>query len=390
MVGGVRFRAVPLLRWPRMKLRLQIVITAGLAAVLAGGWLWFGGSHGAVESGNGKSKRPAATRVLVEPVEFALDRVVVRAVGTGDALKSASIHPSVAGEVIEIRFKADSPVAKGDVLVRLDDAHQRLAVRLAEVSLRKARRDVARIRKLAKSGHATRIRFDTARTDLESASVRHAQAKANLADRTIAAPFAGIVGLTKISVGDRVTDDTMIATLDDRSNILVDFNLPEDYAARIRLGDAVTVRTATEPVRRFTGTVFATGSRIERASRSLRVRARIANPGGSIRPGTSFEVEFAFTGKRYPRVREIAVMWSRDGPYLWRATAKKAEKVFVKLVRRDAGRILVDGPLKKGDLVVVEGVQGLRAGQALDARRFGSGQPAASPPRRKKKKGKRR
>ena len=369
-----------------MQLRLQIVITTVLAAVLAAGWLWISGSRDTAESSQRKVKRPAATRVLVEAIELAQDRVVVRAVGTGDAHKSAAIHPSVSGEVTAVLFKAEQRVRKGAVLVRLDDQHQKLAVRLTRVALRKAKRDVARLEKLAASGHASRARLDAAQTELESASVRHAQAEADLADRTIVAPFPGVVGLTDINAGDRVSDDTMIATLDDRSTILVDFNLPEDYAARVRLGDTVTVRPSTTPERRIEGTIFAMGSRIERISRSLKVRAKIANPDETIRPGTSFEVELTFNGRDYPIVREIAVLWSRDGAYLWRATAGKAEKVFVKLVRRNSGRILIDGPLKPGDLVVVEGVQGLRAGQRLDPKPFGRGDLAGSPPPRKGKK----
>ena len=364
-----------------MPLRLQIVITIVFAAVLAAGWLWFAGSRDAAESSQGHARRPTATRVLVETLELARDRVVVRAVGTGDALQSAAIHPSVSGEVIKVRFKAEQRVRKGAVLVRLDDVHQRLAVRLTRVALLKAKRDAARLEKLASSGNVSRIRLDTARTELEAASVRLAQAKADLAHRTIVAPFDGIIGMTEISVGDRVTDETMIATLDDRSTILVDFNLSEKYAARIRVGDAVAVRPSTTPERRIEGAIFDMGSRIDATSRTLRVRARIPNPDDAIRPGTSFEVELAFTGRRYPIVREVAVLWSRDGAYLWRANTKKAEKVFVKLVRRDGGRILVDGPLTAGDLVVVEGVQGLRAGQKLDPRPFGLDDPARSPPR---------
>ena len=366
---------------PGLKLRLQIFLTTALGA----GWLWLAGSQDAAESSQGRVRRGDATRVLVEPIEFAENRLVVRAVGTGDAHRSAAIHPSVAGEVIEVRFKAEQRVGKGVVLVRLDDEHQRLAVRLTQVALRKAKRDVARLKRLAASGHASRTSLDTAQTELESASVRYAQAQADLADRTIVAPFSGVIGLTELNVGDRVTDDTMIATLDDRSTILVDFNLPEDYAARIRVGDRVTVRPSTTPERRIDGTIFALASRIEPSSRSLRVRAGIPNRDDSIRPGTSFEVELAFTGRAYPRVREVAVLWSRDGAYLWRATAQKAEKVFVKLVRRDSGRILIDGPLKAGDLVVVEGVQGLRAGQRLDPKPFGLDDPAGSPPPRQGK-----
>ena len=383
MVRKVPLRALSLYGWLGMPLRLQIVITTVLAAVLAAGWLWLSGSQDTAESSQRRAKRPAATRVMVEALELAQDRVVVRAVGTGNAHKSAAIHPSVSGEVIAVRFKAEQRVRKGAVLVRLDDQHQTLAVRLTRIVLRKAKRDVSRLEKLAASGHASRTRLDAAQTELESASVRYDQAQANLADRTIVAPFSGVIGLTEISTGDRVTDDTMIATLDDRSTILVDFNLPEDYAARVRLGDTVTVSPSTNPERRIEGTIFAMASRIETTSRSLRVRATIANPDEGIRPGTSFNVELVFTGRTYPRVREIAVLWSRDGAYLWRATDGKAEKVFVKLVRRNRGRILIDGPLKPGDLVVVEGVQGLRAGQRLDPKPFGRADPAGSPPPRK-------
>ena len=364
-----------------MKLRQQIAITTVLAGVVAGGWVWLTGTEDGAESRSNEGNRGAATRVFVEPIALVPDRVIIRAVGTGEALKSAAVHPSVAGEVVAVQFKAEQRVAKNAVLVRLDDAHQKLAIRLTEVGLRKARRDVARLKRLTASGHASRTRLDDAQTELESATVRLAQAKEDLADRSVLAPFVGVIGLTDISVGDRVDEDTMIATLDDRSTILVKFSLPEDYAAKVRAGEGIIVRPSNDPGRGINGTIFDMGSRIQTASRSLTVRAKIDNANDRIRPGASFEVELSFVGRPYPTVREVAVMWSRDGAYLWRANQKKAEKVFVKLVRRNRGRILVDGPLSAGDLVVVEGVQGLRSGQKLDPAPVGSDNSAAWPPR---------
>ena len=353
-----------------MKLHLQLVVTTVLAALLGAGWFWFVGIDDAANSREKPRRSSAATRVLIEPLEFVPDRVVVRTVGTGDALKSAAIHPSVAGEVIEVRFRAEQRVRKGAVLVRLDDEHQRLAVRLIQVALRKAQREATRFKRLASSGHASQAKLEAAQAALESASVRLALARADLDDRTVVAPFDGVIGLTEINIGDRVTDDTMIATLDDRSVILVDFTVPEYLAGRMRVGDPVTVSPSTTPDRKITGAIHATGSRIDPKSRSLRVRARIPNDDDAMRPGTSYQVELAFIGKSYPRVRVVAVLWSRDGAYLWRANGGASEKVFVKLVRRDRGRILVDGPLRTGDLIVVEGVQGLRAGQPLDPAPF--------------------
>ena len=359
-----------------MKLQFQFAIVIALAAVLGAGWFWFGGTPEASGAGDGKSRRVAATQVVVEPVTLAEDRILVRAIGTATAHNSAALHPSADGEVVDVRFKADQRVEKGAVLLRLDDEHQRLAVRLAEVALAKAKRDAARVRRLAKSGHASRISLDTAQTDLETASVKYEQAKAELADRVLVAPFSGVVGLTDVSIGDRVTSDTMIATLDERSTLLVDFNLQEDHAAQIKLGDRVVVRPSTSPNTTLFGTIAAIDSRIELASRTLKVRAEIPNPDDLLRPGTSFQVELTFTGERYPNVREISVLWSRDGAYLWRSVNERAEKVFVRLVRRDQGRILVAGKINPGDLVVIEGVQGLRTGQKLAPRVVGAGSAA--------------
>ncbi|CAN0586963.1 unnamed protein product, partial [Laminaria digitata] len=203
-----------------MKLSVQITLTVLIAALAGGGWFWLGAAQDAEGSRENAPRRGGATQVLVENVTFAEDRIIVRAVGTGTALNSAILHPSVSGEVVEVLFKAEQRVKKGDVLVRLDDDHQRLAVRLAEVALQKAQRDAARVSKLANSGHASRNSLDTARTELETATVRHAQAKVALADRVVVAPFSGVIGLTAISPGDRVTGDSPSATINERSDIL--------------------------------------------------------------------------------------------------------------------------------------------------------------------------
>lgn len=363
-----------------MSLRSQIGVTATLAALVAAGWFWLAGWNGATKSEAKREPRSAAAVVLVEALALAEDRVVVQAVGTGEALQSAAIYPSVAGEVVEVLFTAGQRVDKGAPLVRLDDKHARLAVRLAQVARKEAQREVARLEKLAPSGAVPVVRLETARAALESAGLRLAQANADLEDRTVFAPFDGVVGLTKVNKGDRVTEDTPITTLDDRSFVLVEFAVPEAYAGGVHVGDTISVRPWTEPDREVRGTVSEMDSRIDPATRTLRVKARIPNPDDRIRPGTSFEVRLAFTGGSYPSIREVAVLWSRDGAYVWRVVGGRAEKVFVRVVRRDGGQVLVDGPLEAGDLIVVEGLQGLRVGQAVEPLPFGRDQAGTPGP----------
>ena len=351
-----------------MSLRSQIGLILLLAAALAGGWFWLSGGSEPAESKVPRHASSAGTPVVVEALTLAEDRVTLRAVGTGEALRSADLHPAVGGEVVAVLFRAEQRVERGQPLLRLDDKHERLAVRLAEVEVKELRRRVARYEKLAPAGTVSTVTLQTAQAELESAVLRVAQAKAALDDRTLLAPFDGIIGLTDIDPGDRVTDDTVIATLDDRSFIQISFTVPEAFAGGLALGAPITVRPWTRQELELQGTISALDSRIDPASRSLRVEARIANPDDTIRPGTSFDVRLDFTGRAYPSLREVAVLWSRDGAYLWRIVESRAEKVFVKMIRREKGRVLVDGPLAPGDLIVVEGVQGLRSGQLVAPR----------------------
>ncbi len=177
-----------------MRLRTQIGFIIVLAASLVAGWLWFSGWEGVAESDRKSDRRSSATLVLVEALDLARDRVVVQAIGTGEALRSASLHPTVAGEVVEVLFEAEQRVERGAPLVRLDDKHQRLAVRLARVAEKEAMRQVKRLEKLVPSGTVSIVRLETAQAELEIAGLRLAQAKADLEDKTLFAPFDGVIG----------------------------------------------------------------------------------------------------------------------------------------------------------------------------------------------------
>lgn len=350
-----------------MRLPFQIFWLLVIAALVGGVWWWFAQREGTAARDQMKPHRAKATLVLVEPVVLATDKRIIRAIGTGHSLQSADLYSSVSGEVVQVAFEAEQRVKSNQVLLQLNDEDERLAVKLAQVAVKEATRQVKRLKKLAPSGTVAEARLETASSELESAILRLSQAKGTLKDRTIFAPFDGVIGLSDIDRGDRITPNTLIATLDDRSSLFVDFNVSEDASARIRRGDLVTMTAWTMPGQTFTGIVSAMGSRIDPVTRSLRIRAEIANPEEAVRPGTSFAVNIKISGARYPKISEVALLWSRDGAYIWRVQNGKVNKVYVKVVRREGGKVLVDGDLKKGDFIVVEGVQGLRPGNNVKA-----------------------
>jgi RND family efflux transporter MFP subunit len=314
-------------------------------------------------------ERDPGVPVIAAPVVMAEDRLSLEAVGTGRAQRSVMLRAETPGMVAEMPLEAGERYRAGDVLVRLDDVDERLAVELAETRLAEANRVRDRYRQLQDSGAAAQARLDEVRTAAEVARIELEAAREALSERVVLAPFDGIAGLSQIDVGDWVDSDVEIASFDDRSVLLVEFELPEALIPRVQSGTTVTASTPAAPDRRFEGSVAAVDSRITTASRTALVRVAIPNPEDRLRPGASFTVRLELPGERYPVVPELALQFSEGALHVWRIDGEAVEPVVeaveVRLVRRREGEVLVEGALEQGDLVVVEGTQRLAPGQEV-------------------------
>ncbi|MEX0941038.1 MAG: efflux RND transporter periplasmic adaptor subunit [Pseudomonadales bacterium] len=304
-------------------------------------------------------------RVVVEPVELSAERTRIEAVGTSRAFQSVTLHPAASGEVVAVRFQPGQFVEKNQVLVELDQRDERLAVELAQVRLKEAERLYERYKNSAATGATLPTTLDAARTELESARIGLGRAKINLDYRTIKAPFAGHVGITDVDAGDRIQPTTPITTLDDRSSLLVSFEVPELMIGKIAAGDFVQISTWNVDAISASGEVIDIDSRIKPETRTFATRARVENAADQLRPGMSFKVRLDLEGNAYPVLSEVSVQWGADGSFIWSVVDGKAIRVPVNIVQRQKGRVLVDSGLQPGDLVVTEGIQRLRPGIAV-------------------------
>jgi RND family efflux transporter MFP subunit len=308
---------------------------------------------------------PVAVPVIVAPSTSAKDTVNLEMIGSGSARHSVVIFPAVAGEVAEVGFRAGQAVRAGQVLLRLVDNQQRLAADLASAKVDAASALADRYEATRGSGAVPESVLDEARAVLRGARIELAQARVAVADRVVSAPFSGIVGLAGVARGDRVTPDSALTTLDDRRELLIDFDVPESYLARVAPSHLISAVTPAYPDRSFSGKVSAIDSRVDPLSRNVRMRATVANTADLLRPGMSFTVQLSMPGKTFVSVPELALQWGREGSFVWAVREGRSEKVAVRPVRRVGGRVLLDGPLASGETVVVEGVQRLRQGRSV-------------------------
>lgn len=333
----------------------SILLTAGL--LLAGC-----SDEEATRSGT-RSQEPL--RVVVEPVTMSTERTRVEAVGTSRAMRSITLYPATSGEVVEVNFKPGEFVEKGTTLLRLDQRDEQLAVELAQVQLDEATRLYERYRNSAAAGATIPTTLDAAKAQLDGARIALDRARINLEYRTITAPFSGHVGITDIDPGDRIQQSTPITTLDDRSSLLVSFEVPEIMIGKIRPGDEVDISTWSANAQTAQGEVIEIDSRIKPDTRTFLTRARVENDTDKLRPGMSFRVILDLDGDAFPILAEIAVQWGADGSYIWTVTDGKASRVPVNIVQRQKGKVLVKAGLTRGDVVVVEGIQRLRPGLSV-------------------------
>jgi membrane fusion protein (multidrug efflux system) len=307
----------------------------------------------------------SAPLVVVAPLQFSNERTRIEAVGTSRANRSITLFPAVSGEVVKVRFTSGQYVEAGDVLLELDQRDQKLAVELAEVQLAEAQRLFERYQESAATGATLPTILDAARTELNATRIALDRARISLEDRVIEAPFAGFVVINDIDVGDRIQSSTPIATLDDRSTLLVSFAVPELMSGKIIVGDEVAISTWSSNNAMASGEVFDIDSRINPETRTFTTRARIDNQADDLRPGMSFRVILELEGDNYPILQEVSVQWGADGSYVWLVKAGKVSRMPVEIVQRQRGKVLVETQLASGDLVVVEGIQRLRPGMAV-------------------------
>lgn len=318
------------------------------------------GPGGARPGGNSRQ-----TNVVTTPVTLATINDTLRAIGEGTATQSVTVSSPAGGVLAEVLVRPGQVVVAGDVIARLDAEAEQIAFDRAKLALDDAEATLARTEGLASSNVVATTALTAAQLAVANAELESRNAQVALTRRTITSPIAGTVGLIRVTPGNYVPAQTAVTTVDDTSAILVDFWVPERYAAAIAPGLSVVVSAVALPGRIFEGEISAIDNRIDPASRTLQVQAEIPNDDGMLRAGMSFSVALSFPGEQYPTVNPLAILWSAEGSYVWKYDDGKATRVMAEIVQRNSDGVLVRAELAAGDAIITEGILQLTEGATV-------------------------
>lgn len=306
------------------------------------------------------------------PVEIAHARSMsattdIRAVGGLQSDESVRVAPEVAGRISEIVFKEGEAVGADAVLVKLDDALAQAEIADAQARMDLAKANFERAQTLARTGNVTERARDEAISAFEIARAALELAKVRLGKHTIRAPFAGVVGLRKVSVGAFVNIGTELVNIEKIDALKVDFKIPEIYLADVAVGQTVSVTVDALGGRIFEGTIYAIDPLVDVNGRALQIRARLPNADGVLRPGLFARVTIrGRTPQNVVVIPESAVVPRGTEQVVFRVEDGKAVETKVTLGERKAGHVEVRQGLSSNATVIVAGHQRLRSGAPVE------------------------
>jgi membrane fusion protein (multidrug efflux system) len=315
----------------------------------------------------------------------------LRTVGSLRADETVVVRPEVAGKIIDIHFTEGGNVAAGQALFTLDSSLARAAYNEAAANLAIARSAQSRAERLNRDKLIAGADYDLTRGKLAVEQARVASAQATLGKLVLRAPFSGRIGLRSVAVGDVVSAGQDLVTLVRIDPMEIDFALPETALGEVHEGQRLTASVDAFPGEDFAGEVIAIDPVVDPNSRSAKLRARIDNPDGRLRPGQFAQLQLA-TGDTEATallVPEQALMQDGETRYVFTVVDGKATRANVTTGVRTPGWIQVLTGLKAGDVVITAGqtkpmmgdglpVQPLPAeGEATAEAAPGGGKPAA-------------
>ncbi len=305
----------------------------------------------------------------------------IEALGSARAEDGVNLTFQVDGIVKEIMFKPNQIVKKGDLLLQLDDEIQKADLVASKAEAELSEQNYKRAQTLRTQGVGAVSNVDTTAAALSSAKANVAKAQATLDLKRLIAPFSGVIGISRVDIGQFMAPGTVVATLQNVDTMRVDFSVPEQELKNLSMGQEVHIGASASDYA-FKGKIVGIDPKIDPASRLVSVQAQVDNSDKSLVPGQFVQVRVILPEEDNVVILPLTtVVTSLYGDYVFTVVKKEADKnaaadtaektddlvlhqIFVKLGRRTGNNVEILSGVKDGDVVVTSGQNRLSNGMS--------------------------
>ena len=272
---------------------IKRLLPAAVVLIVFGLLIWNRVHTGSSTEGDGEVQRPGGSSALsvegylVVPESF---RETIYTTGNVLADEEIYIRPEASGRITGIYFEEDSEVRTGDLLVKLNDAELQQELRRISYQINLARIREQRQKELLSRNAIAQEDYDIALNERNTLKAQSDRVQAQIDKMEIRAPFDGIIGLQEVSAGSYVTPEVVISSLQKIDRVKIEFSIPERYRPAVQRDQTIRFQVEGSEVMKE-GRIYALQPRVDRETRTLRMRALADNPDMTILPGAFARVE---------------------------------------------------------------------------------------------------
>lgn len=347
--------------------RRKVVLRVAVAAVIvAAGFVTFQTVRQNLEQARLAANRPPPLAVSYEIAALKPLPQALRGIGTLAAINGATLSTEAGGTVARIAFTPGARVARGDLLVQLNDSSERADLASFQAQQRVAAQALQRAQSLAQSGAAAKAQLDQAQSQYDVATAGIARAQAAIGKKNIVAPYDGNVGMNLIDVGEYAQPGAPLVVLADNARLYVHFTLPEQVRPQLAVGQGIEFSVDAFPGRTFTAALSVIDPQVAETTRTVGVHAVADNPDGALMAGMYVNVGVKLgNAPDILTIPETALTYALSGNSAFIAEPAgagsdgkalfKARKAIVRTGASVDGRVVVLDGLKPGDRVLTTG-----------------------------------
>ena len=341
---------------------LILVIIIGLLGAIK--WLFLSNPSADGQKASGK---PGMNPTLVNVTSYIARESKVEnkilVAGTILANEEAQLVPETSGKIISMNLQEGKPVAKGELLVKINDVDLQAQLKKLQLQEKLAVDNESREKKLLNVNGISQMEYDGVLTQLNSVRADIEITQAQIAKTEIRAPFSGIVGLKNISEGNYVSSSTTIADIEQIDPIKIDFSVAEKYASLVQPGSIIFFTTEETRKDTFEAKVIATDPKIDIATRTVKARALCPNKQGKILPGSFASIQIILKESENSfMIPSQALIPILTGFKVYVVKNGKAHESNVVAGLRTESDVQVLNGIKSGDTIVTTGIQQLKNG----------------------------
>lgn len=305
--------------------------------------------------------------VVTSPVIVEDIPMIVDVFGNLRAIDAAAVASEIEGTITELFFTEGQTVAAGEPLIRIDDSLEQAKLAQAQAQVELNTVDYKRNESLLSRKAVSTQEVDRAKATLDVSLAELEIAKADLNKTLIKAPFAGQLGEKILSLGQYVTIGEMLVNIVDRSRLLLEYSVSEQFMSQVALGQTVSLTSSAYPNDTFTGVVSFISPFIDESTRTLKIEAMIDNTDGRLAPGLSVKLKhvLGYTPNGF-KIPEESLLPTVEGYRVFIVKDNKANSVTVEIASRVKGYVYIAKGLNPEDVVVTRGQEKLRDGASVE------------------------